>query len=85
MQLNISVVAGKRMLEFPPKHQTQLAKKIQALLVEPFPLLSKQLVGYAPLRRLVSGEYRIVYYVQDEVLYIVLVDTRSNVYKNLGK
>jgi mRNA interferase RelE/StbE len=85
MRLNISVEASKRMLEFPPKHQAQLAKKIQLLLVDPTPPPSKQLVGHAPLRRLTSGDYRIVYYVQGDVLYIVLVDTRTNVYANLGR
>lgn len=61
--------------------------KIVALAEDSTPPDSKQLVGYAPLRRTDSGEYRIVYYTNATTVYVVLVGKRNDadVYKKLRR
>ncbi len=52
---------------------------------DPLPTRSKQLEGYAPLRRLRSGDYRIVYLVENDVLKVPLIDRRGDdkIYRRL--
>ena len=67
------------------KHKRQVAKKIKELSENPNPIKSKLLEGFNPLRRLRSGMYRIVYFVKDDVLNIILVDKRNDnkIYRKL--
>ena len=48
-----------------PKIAAQIAKKVLALNVEPLPADSEQLSGYQGLYRVDSGEYRIIYQIQN--------------------
>lgn len=67
------------------KHQRHISAKIFALAEHPNPPSSKQLEGYAPLRRYRSGAYRIIYCVKGEVLQVPLIDKRGDdkVYRRL--
>ena len=69
----------------PAKHQRQIGAKIVALQTVSEPPRSKLLEGFAPLRRLRSGDYRIVYSADATTLNIVLVDRRNDdaVYRRL--
>jgi len=71
--------------KLPKKQQVQVAEKIAALARTPAPVQSKQLAGFAPLRRLRAGKFRIVYFIDRNVLHIPLVDTRNDdkVYRRL--
>ncbi|MEN0058816.1 MAG: hypothetical protein AAGB31_08275, partial [Bdellovibrio sp.] len=65
----------------------QIALKIQALRSNPDPQDSSQLKGYAPLKRADQGEYRIIYRVDGDTLYIEIVGKRNDgeVYKKLKR
>ena len=77
--------AEKTMDKMPDKHFCQIYDAIEALRVDPKPRDSKELISnVTPKRRRRDvGEYRIVYWYDDEVLYIDVVGRRNDddVYK----
>ena len=57
----------------PPKHSRQIAARIQALRDDPSPSDSKALRGSSEgFRRADTGEYRIIYRVDDECLGVAV-------------
>ena len=72
--------------KLPPKHQKQVAKKIQELLEDPISNDSKILKKYK-LWRADIGEYRIVYTFDKSVLHVIIVGKRNDsaVYKLLKR
>lgn len=62
----------------PIKRRQQVARKILALVKDEPSAQSKGLVGFEPLRRLRSGDYRIVYFVESETLHVVFIDNRND-------
>ncbi|WP_307577920.1 type II toxin-antitoxin system RelE family toxin [Variovorax paradoxus] len=70
----------------PRKIRLQVVSKIQSLEQDPHPPGSKKLVGVEdglgrPVYRERSGDYRILYVVQDLELLILDVDHRKDVYR----
>ncbi len=59
------------------KHARQIIAKIESLAANPRPPRSKELEGYAPLRRLRSGDYRIIYFVEGDILKVPIIDKRD--------
>ena len=72
-----------------PKIAAQIAKKVLALNVDPWPNDSKQLIGYPGYYRVDSGEYRIIYSFnpEEDLVEILLVGKRNDdeVYKKLER
>ena len=66
------------------KHAQQLIARIERLAENPAPQ-SKLLEGYAPLRRLRSGDYRIIYFIDRDVLKVPLIDRHNDdqIYRRL--
>lgn len=87
LKIDISKRAGKFLTKVPPKHGRQLATKIQELRTNPEPHDSQVLKGHSPYRRADVGEYRIVYFVQENTLRIDLVGKRNDddIYKQLKR
>lgn len=56
----------------------QISEKIFRLAETPFPRTSKQVEGYAPLRKIRSGDYRIIYFVEGTTLKVALIDKRGD-------
>jgi len=78
--------AQKFLLKLPKKHKTQIASKIQLLLENPLQNDVKQLRGKsASFLRADSGEYRIIFRVESDFLYIDLIGKRNDneIYKML--
>ena len=86
LTLKLSKQAAKFLQSIPAKHAAQISKKIVLLQQSPDSLPTKVLKGYAPWRRAKSGEYRIIYSIDNSVLHIVLVGKRNDdeVYKILA-
>jgi mRNA interferase RelE/StbE len=86
LKINLSRQAAKRLKRLPDKHAKQVATKITELLSNPYPQDSLRLKGY-PYHRADIGEYRIVYYVEEQTLEILLIDKRNDdeVYKQLKR
>lgn len=87
LKIDISKDAEKVLSKLPPKIARQVATKIQALRTDPSPQDSSQLKGYAPLKRADQGEYRIIYRVDGDTLYIEIVAKRNDdeAYKRLAR
>ena len=69
------------------KIQRQLIAHIEALTVNPRPANSKLLYAKEKLYRIRSGDYRIIYQIQDKKLLVVIVriGSRKDIYRHLGK
>jgi mRNA interferase RelE/StbE len=68
------------------KIQRQLIEQIEALAHNPRPANSKLLNTKEKLYRVRSGNYRIIYQIQDRKLLIVVIKVgdRKDIYKHLG-
>jgi len=69
------------------KIQRQLIAHIEALAVNPRPASCKLLYAQEKLYRIRSGNYRIIYQIQDKILLVVIVKVgdRKDIYRHLGK
>lgn len=86
IEINLSRQATKFLENAQPKHSKQIARKLIDLRSNPNPHDSIQLKGlYSKYRRADIGEYRIIYFVDQEILYIVLIGKRNDndIYKML--
>ncbi len=73
--------------EQAPKHQKQIRKKIDSLEHEPRPPNAKKLEGGDGLWRVRTGDFRIVYTIEDEELLVVIVTVgnRKDIYDRLRR
>jgi len=79
--------AAKFIAAQPKKIQRQLIAHIEALAVNPRPVGCKLLYTEEKLYRIRSGNYRIIYQIQDKILLVVIVKVgdRKDIYRHLGK
>lgn len=86
LNIEISKDASKFLRSLPAKHERQIAEKIMQLREDPDAPDSKNLHGY-PLKRFDAGEYRIIYLVIQNTLYIFVIGRRndSDVYRKLER
>lgn len=85
--LDLSKDAQDFLSDLQPKQFKQVATKIHDLLRDPFPANAKHLSGYPGYRRISSGEFRVCYKVNDDVVYVAVVGKRNDdeVYRNLSR
>jgi len=86
-KLDVTRDAAKALADLPAKHFKQVVVKTLALIAEPFPHDSRPLQGHEGLYRIDSGEYRIVYSVDDELIRIFVIGKRNDdeVYRRLDR
>ena len=80
--------ARKTLEALPEKVRRLVAKKIDQLAHDPRPQGCKVVRGArAEYHRVRSGDYRVVYQVEDDVLRVLVIKVghRRNVYRNLGR
>lgn len=86
----LTLALGKRADKFvkklPPKQEGQIGRKLGELLSFPFPYDSQQLKGMH-WHRADTGEYRIIYRVDGDVLDVPIIGKRNDgeVYKRLKR
>ena len=78
LRINLSKEAERFLKKIPAKHSKQLAERLYTLLQDPESIPSVELKGYAPYRRVKSGEYRIIFYIEDEMLFVPLIGKRND-------
>jgi len=79
LKFKLSRDAGSFITTRTPKHQRQIAAKIQTLRDDPLPADSKALKGNIQgFRRADIGEYRIVYRVEEDTLYVAVIGKRND-------
>ncbi len=86
-QIIIMPDASKQLAGLPRRIQEQIGRKIDSLAADPRPRQSKRLTGAEYLYRLRSGDYRIVYQIEDEIVTVLVVriGNRREVYRNLPR
>jgi len=78
LEIRLSKRADKALGKIPAKQARQIAQRIQQLADQPSDLPSIELKGYAPWRRVRSGEYRVIYKIEDDQLFIGLIGKRND-------
>jgi mRNA interferase RelE/StbE len=89
LNIDLSKKAQEFLAKIPRKHAEQITKKIDKLAEDPAAFKAKQLQGYPRFQRIKSGDYRIIYRIENEILmlYVVRVGKRNDgeVYKGLDE
>jgi mRNA interferase RelE/StbE len=79
--------AGAFLEKIPSKHARQIVERIDALRLSPSSVVSEDLKGFHPFRRLKSGEYRIVFFIENDTLHIPIIGKRNDdeIYKQIAR
>ena len=85
--IRLSRQAGAFLNQLPAKHARQIAEKLHRLAEDAEAIPSESLKGYAPMRRLRAGEYRIIFIIADDSVEIRLIGERNDdeIYKVLER
>ena len=77
--------AKDQLRKLPGKEQERIVKRVASLSDNPRSSQTKRLKVTGHLRRIRSGDYRVLYEVKDKVLRVLVIRVghRKNVYKNL--
>ena len=78
LTIKLSKRADKALGKIPVKQAKQIAARIKQLADDPKALPTVELKGYAPWRRAKSGEYRIIYKIDGDILCVALVGKRND-------
>lgn len=86
-KLEITKAAGRFLESLPPKQFRQVVLSILKLRQNPEPNDSKQLIGYAAYRRVDVGEYRMIYRLEADTVYVAMIGKRNDdaVYKKFER
>jgi mRNA interferase RelE/StbE len=86
-KIELSKQAASFLKDLPQKQARQMAEKLNLLAIDPTGLPTETLKGYAPMRRAKSGEFRIIFVIDGEVLQISLIGKRNDdeIYKALQR
>ena len=84
-RIDFTPTAQSQLADLPKKHQGQILRKIESLKDNPRPPKSRQLENYSHLHRIDSGNYRIIYTIQEDVVLVTVVKIghRQDVYRRL--
>ncbi|MGA2701010.1 MAG: type II toxin-antitoxin system RelE/ParE family toxin [Isosphaeraceae bacterium] len=87
MMLDISKSAKSFLEALPGKQYKQIAERVLGLSVNQDPHDSRHLSGYPGYKRIDQGEYRIVFYVEGNVIRVPCIGKRNDdeVYRQLGR
>lgn len=77
--------AQKELQKLPKIDQIAVAKKIRSLSSEKVIPKEEKLAGFPQVARVRVGNYRIVYKKTSEIIYIILIRHRKEVYRILNK
>lgn len=86
-RIDLSRQAADTLLGLSAKHARQVAEKLKVLGTDPNSLPSQSLKGYAPMRRLKAGKYRIIYALADGAVQVRLIGKSNDdeIYKLLER
>ena len=82
-EVRITPVALKQLVRLPKAARSRIDAHLLALADDPRPHGAKKLVGSDDLYRIRVGDYRVLYYVRDAVLLVLIVKVgqRGGFYK----
>ena len=76
--VDFSRAAERFSLRLPPKRKGQVGRRINALAENPYASDTRELAGFAPLRRADIGEYRIIYRFSQAMVFVTLLGKRKD-------
>lgn len=84
--VEFSPTAQKSLRRLPKKVAAQAYAIAHSLQSEPRPRSCKKLEGYDNLYRIRFGDYRLAYAIEDDRLYILVLDAahRKDIYRGIG-
>ena len=84
-RVEIKPTAQKALAKIPQPQRERISKRIDRLADNPRPSGVKKLAGETIFYRIRVGEYRVVYEIHDDVLFVLVVriGTRADIYRNL--
>lgn len=87
LKIEFSKQAAKDIQKFPAKIQRQIALKIHDLRSNPNQSDVANLKGHAPYKRCSCCEYRIIFYIKEDVIYLDFIGKRNDdeIYKKLKR
>ncbi len=87
LKIKISKDADRFLKKIPAKHARQIFERIALLRNDPFAIKSLELKGFSPFCRFRSGEYRVIFRIDDDTLHITIIGKRNDdeVYKQLRR
>ena len=77
-RIDLSRQAAQFLRDLPAKQARQIAEKLRLLESDSASLPSETLKGYAPLRRAKSGEFRIIFALEADVIAVRLIGKRND-------
>lgn len=82
-RIELSRQAERQFRELPRKEQERLGRRIDRLSEAPYPKDAKKLTGEEGLYRIRSGDYRVIYMVEDDVLVVLVlkIGHRKDIYR----
>ncbi len=81
--IEFSRKAAKVLRTLPGIEAKKISRKIDKLATDPRPRNSKKMVGAEDLYRIRSGDYRVIYQIEDRILHILIVSVgnRKDIYR----
>ncbi|HUT53039.1 MAG TPA: type II toxin-antitoxin system RelE/ParE family toxin [bacterium] len=85
-RVKIAPRALKSLAKVPEPDQTRVRHRIRLLAEEPRPRGVEKIKGREDLYRIRAGDYRVLYEVEDDVLFVLVVRVghRKDVYRKMG-
>ena len=82
-QVKLAPAAARQVRKFDPQARRRIQAAIELLAAEPRPPSATQLVGGAGEWRVRTGDYRIIYEIQDQQLLVLVLSVghRREVYR----
>jgi len=87
MRLKLSRQAEKFLQRIPTNHAAQIAVKTKMVLREPDLVPTVELKGHEPYCGIKSGEYRVIFKIESDLLFITLIGKRNDdeIYKRIKR
>ena len=84
-QIEITSTAKRDLSKLPKNFLKQIDRKILALAENPYPPDVKKIKGHLNLYRIRSGDYRLIYQINKNILIVIIVRVRhrKDIYKKL--
>lgn len=84
-KVEVSEAAAKTIQKLPQDEIIRIGQKINKLAENPRPAGVEKLSGKEHIYRIRSGDYRIIYHIQDKILHILVlkVGHRREVYRDI--
>lgn len=80
MKVSIPSSVTKELLKLDPSSQNRIIEKLKFYSLQKDPLWFAKSIGKG-CHRFRIGDYRIIFYIENNIIYVVDIDRRDKVYK----